>query len=411
MALRRRIGYKGVSLGAGVILALSGLVAYAYRAPARLQADGGSFLRDGTAGFVVTDIAYALGPDTQDTPACPQGMSLDVSQIFAAGPDGRQRPEEDDETYTKRKEAGGKVLSASADGRDYCTNPAIAPVDTHARLLLDSRARAEGIDLDGKISRSPADARSGQLDFVGIDGTKGVDNQFWRAVGCNRSYQSRGQSNGFKIEMYSGSWGILVKLDDVDDLRNDNSVKVGLYANADPLQVSPTRDALEYATYAMDADPRFRAETTGRILDGVLTTDPVDVRFHHVVNGMYLERPLRDARIQATLSPQGVLKGFLAGYSPVEAIYDYQFGFRDAKDAAGKPTLQRAVASANGAARVLGHTCPGMWQSLHRMADGHRDAKSGAFTSISTQYRIEARPAFVVDVPTRSKNDKLVRND
>jgi hypothetical protein len=54
------------------------------------------------------------------------------------------------------------------------------------------------------------------------------------------------------------------------------------------------------------------------------------------------------------------------------------------------------MASSNGAAFVLGHTCHGAYHALHEHADGHPD-ESGNFTSISTQFRIEAIPAFVID--------------
>lgn len=371
----------------------------------RLTSESGSLLRDGEAGFVVTQFAYALGPDS-DATACPAGMSKNVAQIFELSPEGRRRPGETDEQYSQRLEEGGKAISNAPDGRNYCMHPETAPRDIHARMLTSVAAPADGIDLDGRVSRSLADQRSGRLDFTGRDGTRGVDNQFWRAVGCNRSYQSTGQSNGFGTEMYTGSWGILITLGDVDDLRNDSAVDVGIYANADPMQLSPTRKALEYATYAIDQNDGYRATTTGRIVNGVLTTDPVDVRFHNVVNAMYFDRPLRDARIRATLSPQGVIQGYLSGYTPVTALYDFQFGYRAARDARGRPAdPRRVLGTANGAARVLGHTCQGMWQSLHRLADGHPDPATGAFTSISTQYRFEARPAFVVDVPTRGAND------
>ena len=42
-----------------------------------------------------------------------------------------------------------------------------------------------------------------------MNGERGIDNQFFRVVGCSNSYQSTGQSNGYVIEMYTGSWGIL----------------------------------------------------------------------------------------------------------------------------------------------------------------------------------------------------------
>lgn len=407
---------KGLIYGGAASVVLAGGLAFAL-APAisasdRPVAQTGSFLRDGEAGFVVTHFAYALGPDHSKTGACSEGMSKNVAEIFAETPVGKRRPGESDEAYGKRLEEGGQSISATPDGKNFCMYPELAPPDPHTRIMTSASAPADGIDLDGKVSRAVADVRSGRLDFTSLEGVKGVDNQFWRAVGCSRSFQENGQSNGFEIEMYTGSWGILIALDDVDDLKNDDHVQVGIYANADPLQLSPTREALEYATYAMDQDKAFRAATTGRIENGVLTTEPVDVRFHHVVNGMHLERPLQDARIRATLSPAGVLKGYLAGYTPVEAMYDLQFGYRNGKDAAGKPSpLGRRLGSANGAARVLGHTCQGAYQALNRLADGRPDPKTGKFTSISTQYRFEARPAFVVDVKTKSANDKLVRND
>ena len=99
-------------------------------------------------------------------------------------------------------------------------------------------------------------------------------------------------------------------LDGVDNIRNAPNVKVGIYASADPIQLSPTREPVTFATYSPMQDARFRATTRGRIVNGVLTTEPVDVRFYKVTNSMYLERPLRHARLQATISPAGVLEGY-----------------------------------------------------------------------------------------------------
>jgi hypothetical protein len=44
---------------------------------------------------------------------------------------------------------------------------------------------------------------------------------------------------------------------------------------------------------------------------------------------------------------------------------------------------------------------------MKRLADGDRDPKTGQCTSISTQYRIKAVPAFVVDAATHSINEVL----
>src|SRR3546814_4644949 len=104
--------------------------------------------------------------------------------------------------------------------------------------------------------------------------------------------------------MLTGSWGILITLSGVDDIRNDDDVEVGFFANADPIQLSPLRAPLSYGTYAIDQDPRFRAKAHGRIKDGVLPSDPVDVRFHNVVNSMRLERALDHARVRMTRSEE-----------------------------------------------------------------------------------------------------------
>lgn len=398
-------------LVAGILLvfALASVIWLVFFRPDRLEASGGSFVRDGEAGFVVTQFAYALGPDTEGTDACPNGMSKNVAEIFGETPEGKRRLGEGDEEFGMRIEAGGQTISATAEGKNFCMHPALAPRDPHTRILSSADATGEGIDLDGKISRSSADDKAEQLDFVALDGTEGVDNQFWRAIGCNRSYQAAGLSNVFGTEMYTGSWGILIALEGVDDLQNDDSVTVHLYANADPMQLSPTREALEYATYAFDQDEAFQASSSGRIENGVLTSEPVNARFRHVTNAMHLVRPLRDARIRAILSADGTLKGILGGYTPITAMYDFQFGYRNAGDGAGGPApMARILQTANGAARVLGHTCQGAWQSLHRLADGHLDPKTGKFTSISTQYAFEARPAFIVDIETDSVNEELV---
>jgi hypothetical protein len=397
-------GRKGA---AAIIAALA--IWYA-SASQRTLAETGGFVRDGTAGFIVTQFGYALGPDAADTGSCPAGMFKNVAEIFGESGIGRRKPGESDEVYSERLEEGGKAISKTLDGKDYCTNPALAPQDPHARYHINPAARAEGLNLDDKVSRSPADIASGQLDFVGLDGTQGIDNQFWRVVGCSKPYQKAGHAVGFGQEMYAGSWGLLVLLEDLDDVRNDDHVTVRLYSNADPMQLSPSREALDYATYAYDPDPAYRAETTGKLKDGVLTTGLFDFRFKRVTNAMYVDRPLNQARIRATLSPDGTVKGYLAGYTPVEQLYDFQFGYRTAKKADGSPAdPRRVIGTANGAARTLGYTCQGMYQGLHRLADGGYDQARRKFTSISTQYRFEARPAFVVKADTKSVNDALVK--
>jgi len=347
------------------------------------------FVRDGEAGFVVSHIDFALAGEADPATACPAGMSLNLQEIYALTPEGRRREGESDEDYMERLKAAAGELGTSADGRNLCEHPEAAGPDPNFRTVQGSSTPVYGLDLDGEASAD---------DFPGAEGGAGIDNQWYRVVGCSRSYQPAGMSNSFNIGMLTGSWGILVKLEGVDDIRNDDQVTVSLYANADPIRLSPTRVPLAYATYAAMPDPRFRATTTGKIEDGVLTTQPVDARFRNEVNSMYLERPLRDARLRVTLAGDGSVSGYLSGYTPVEALYDMQYGYRNGvtRDGELAPARLRS-GSANGAAFVLGHTCHGAYHALYANADGNPDPETGRYTSVSTQYRIEALPAFVVE--------------
>jgi hypothetical protein len=100
-----------------------------------------------------------------------------------------------------------------------------------------------------------------------------------------------------------------------------------------------------------------------------------------------------------TFTESGVMEGYLAGYTPVEEMYDVQFGFRKGTEQSGAPaSLQLINTRSIGSVLTMGvHTCEGVYYALQENADGHRDPATGKGTSISTQYRIRAVPAFVVD--------------
>jgi hypothetical protein len=393
-----------MKISAATILVSASLLAPPFAAVADT-----AFLQDGKAGFVVSDLKYVLEDDAAKTGACPQGMSRNVAEIFGMSPEAKRRKGESDEAYSKRLEEGGRKLSTAPNGQNLCMNPEAGAPDPNFRTVRSTSIPVDGIDIDGVDSRPdrPTPRACPHQDSVGRHGERGIDNEFSRVVGCIHSYQSTGPIQGFATEMLTGSWGILISLDGVDDISDDDDVEVGIVANADPIQLSPNRKPLPYATYAIDQDPRFRAKTKGRIKNGVLTTEPVDVRFHSVTNSLRLERPLRHARLQATLSKDGVLSGYLAGYTPVEDMYDYQFGYRSGKNGKGElGPLPLRLGTGNGAARVLGYTCPGIYFALYEYADADPDG-TGRCTAISTQYTFTAIPAFVVDAATGSVNDKL----
>lgn len=366
--------------------------------------------RNGEAGFVVTEFAYSVA-DAKDTGACPRGMTAGVRgliEALAKTPAGQMKPAENPQAYERRL---SRAVNTAPGGQNLCMNPELGSPDPGWRMVSGRNVKIDGIDLDGKDSakgKRPAAGTCSHQEFTGTDGTRGIDNQFYRMIGCTTGFQSNAQGNGFQTEMYTGSWGILMTLKGVDDLRNDPEVEVGFYANADPIQLSANRAALPYATYAAEQDPRYRAVTRGRIVDGVLMIDPVDMRFHNVVNAMKDDRELRAARIRFKFTPDGGLEGFLAGYTPVEKMYDLQFGARSSRNAKGElAPLPQRLNTSMGRAGALGNSCTGSYAALYEAADGDRDPKTGRCTSISTQYKVRLVPAFVIDARTQSVNSSL----
>lgn len=394
------------SLAASAYSGLSARPSGEHVAKAPLQTD---VFRNGEAGFVVTEFAYAVA-DAKDTGACPRGMTAGVQgliETFAKTPAGQMKADENPQAYERRLR---RAVNTAPGGENLCMHPELGGPDPGWRMVSGD-VKIDGIDLDGQDSiagkRSAAGTCSHQ-DFTSTDGTRGVDNQFYRVIGCTTGFQSNAQGNGFQTEMYTGSWGILMTLRGVEDLENDPDVEVGFYANADPIQLSANRAALPYATYAAEQDPRYRAVTRGRIVDGILTIDPVDMRFHNVVNAMKDDRELRAARIRFKFTPDGGLEGFLAGYTPVEKMYDLQFGARNSRNAKGElAPLPQRLNTSMGRAAALGNSCTGSYAALYEAADGDRDPKTGRCTSISTQYKVRLTPAFVIDARTQSVNSSL----
>lgn len=331
-----------------------------------------SFVRDGEAGFVISHIEYALSLAAEDTGACPNGMSESYrnrGDAFVGSPDLSQRRGESEQ-----------------QPESLCMKPELGSPDPKFKVVTGGNVPVYGVDLDGQNAPE---------DFVSMDGEAGVDNQFFRVIGCAPGYQPSGQGNGFVIGMLTGSWGFVIKLSGVDDINNDDEVAVGFHFNNDPIQLSPSRVPLPYASYTTHPDFRYHAKARGRISEGVLTTELMDLRYPTDLNGMYVQNVLRDAQLHLTLSEDGTLKGYLGGYAPVEELYSANFGFRDATGEFA--TLRRKISSSIGKGSAMGYTCEGIYHALYQHADGLPDPETGKYTAISLQYRIEAIPAFVFD--------------
>jgi hypothetical protein len=351
--------------------------------PAR--SESGLLVRNGEIGFVVTKLQYGLARNASAKQACPNGFSRSFRENYE-----KKHPPKDSPAGKAESAYGGRLFyeaMKAPDGSNLCLKPELA-TDPSARTVVRRDIEVYGIDLDGRSARAnapPAPGTCAHDDFLDSRGSANIDNQYYRVVGCTRGFLPGGLGERLDSEMLEGAWTIVIAVKGVENLRNDPNVEVSISAGADPIQLSPTGKALPYATYVMVADQKFRATTKGRIVNGILYSNPVNVRFHFSANGKRFERSLNAGRLRLHLHSAADAESYLSGYTSIADLYKNEIGFDGSTFIAG--------ASAD----AIGYTCNGMYSNLVRYADGDRDPRTGRCTSISTQYRITAVPAFVVE--------------
>jgi hypothetical protein len=247
---------------------------------------------------------------------------------------------------------------------------------------LSAAGTVDGVDLDGIASSrdAPGTDACAHDDFVGPTGEPGIDLSYWRAVGCVRGFQ-HGEIADIVIDqaVRDGSMTILVELRGVDDLRNDDAVRVQIFASTDSPPVGADGSVLPYGTLSAHGDRRYRGSVgSGSIVDGVLTAGPMEVRVRLNIQIVAGDLTFHDARLRLELRPDGGATGALYGFEPVEELYDI-FG------------RKAGLAGAS----ALGYTCSGLYAALTSQADGGYDATTGTCTSLSVGYRFEGVPAFI----------------
>ena len=327
-----------------------------------------------TKGFVVAHLAFASHDGGQAD--CPDGLNPSAKDIYLATlpPAERERlskPEARKELFALLYAPGGN-LGPGKRTHNRCADP--ADFDSPPLKTVQNTV-ADGMSLDGTAGPTCAHER-----FTGVDGKSRVDNQLWRALGCIRGWRhgadfEKSMQDNIKV----GEYTILIEIKGLKDPKNDAHVKVGIFASGDPPPVDAQGNVLPDASLQVADDSRYRAVADGTVVDGVVTTEPVDLRLKYRSAG-YLDTDfyLRAARLRLELQPDGTARGIIGGYYDVETFYD------------GFVRQAQVVTSV-----LLGYSCPAVYAALNRMADGYPDS-NGKCTAISTALRLDAAPAFVI---------------
>jgi hypothetical protein len=327
-------------------------------APAPAPVDKNWAPPGGRIGYVLWhEVSWGLR-ETPTKEECPNGFNIGPREQFAAlfPNDGKKRTLV--ETQLKR-EAAIWMPDTSPD-----TFPFYEATGKYAI----------GMDLDGKNSPE---------DFESDDGRKGIDNQLFRVVGCIRNYRQEGE-----LGIITTKWRaqkpfnrVSIELTGVDNLTNDPDVTVSYYRTLDTLLAGPTGKYLPGGSQRVDArwGKRFLTSAKGRIVDGVLETQPSEeVLLPEDGMGDPAINIFRNARLRLKLTPE-TAEGVLAGYVDVEQWY-YAMNTSWA-------THHAAYGQASAAS---------IYKALRRLADAYPDPKDGHNTAISAAMDIKLVQAYVI---------------
>lgn len=238
---------------------------------------------------------------------------------------------------------------------------------------------AYGFNLDGKPG-PVVDPQTGE---------KGVDNEFARALGCMRAFRGSLES---RPTYFAWSWGQLKDSQPAwivtisgESLSKDGDVTLTfdrafehLRSNADG---SPRADA----TYRTDPDPRSHKVLHGKLKGKELTFDtPFDIRLMQNPLTAPMEFKMTRAKLRVSLKDDGSITGIIGGYMPWSEFY------------LGLGT------QGPGTEYCITGDIPGIYYLLKKHADADPDPKTGANTSISAAFYLEAVPVFVAHESAQS---------
>ncbi len=232
-----------------------------------------------------------------------------------------------------------------------------------------------GLNLDGKTKPS---------DFTSPDGkTEGIDNQFYRAVGCIPSYREGSSQRLFydeyiELKQFNRT---IIAITDVDDLSNDDNVTITTYRGLDPL----IKDALGHfqpgTTQRLDLvwGKAFIHKFKGKIVNGVLlTTKSGNFVWPNENHTDASTEMMHDAQFQLHLTPDHV-EGLIGGYVDVESAY-------------------RAIIKRYGSHQIsYGKlSAPSLYKVLRRLADAYPDPKTGENTAISSALTVSGVRVYLL---------------
>lgn len=313
-----------------------------------------SGVRAETIGFVLQsyDYLYFKTPEARE---CPDGLARTNEEQWEV-----QFP-----TVAARKAHLARCLLPANRGphcENVWSNPDVIRDPVPFRAVEGQTAY--GANLDGTEDGRATTSTCAHRKFTSPNGEWGIDNQYYRFLGCEKFIRSpvystmsaRDRTAQYLINR------LLLELRGAGNQENAASVDVVLYRGKDSLLLDANGDALPWQSQRIDASlPPIRLK--GRIEKGLLLTEPADVFFE----GLFHERRQLIRGMQLRLKLDGVhATGMRVGYVDVDRFWESY------------------AHTAQWGGNTFGASPPSAHAALRELADGYKDQKTGSCTALSS---------------------------
>ena len=354
-------------------------------------------------GFVVGNYEYAFryggrpdfsrGAEIEPGVDCPHGSSIhfanDMQTKIAVG---RQKWRSQQEIDWIAKPPGLDEVRAPVLTRFWIWNRAIAyrgykkeiqtyvnpwATDDPGQPQVTSRI-GDGFNLDGKIKAN---------DFVSPDGLKGIDNNLYRAWGCDAPWRGNGNATlhlRANDKMQDGLYTMVIRVSGNQDPMNDSDATVEIGYSPDKI-VKDARGgiSMDYSYRILKAAQYTKLKA--KIKNGVVETEQVE-RLHAPRISWFYDQTgdanFAKGKIKLNLAADGLSGAGLIG------------GYRNWRDLYAENTFAQDGGQ-QGIREHEDHVA--LYFALRRNADGMYNPKTGKNDGISSVYRIKFTSAYVVD--------------
>ncbi|MFO1246619.1 MAG: hypothetical protein U1E93_00015 [Alphaproteobacteria bacterium] len=237
---------------------------------------------------------------------------------------------------------------------------------------------ADGFNLDGKIKAN---------DFVSPDGERGIDNNLYRAWGCDAPWRGNGNATldlRANDKMQDGLYTMVIRISGNQDPMNDDNATLEIGFSPDKI-VKDARNgiAVDYSYRILQSAQYTKLKAT--IRNGVVETEQVDHLHTPRIAWFYDQTGdtnFSKGKIKLNIAPDGMSgTGLIGGYRNWRDLY-----------------AENTFAQDGGQQGIREHEDHvGLYFALRRNADGMYNEQTGKYDGISSVYRIKFSSAFVVN--------------